>query len=47
MNTKKLINEKFGTTYTTKEVFWAINTIEKLLEGEKHRIELLDKGGIR
>lgn len=39
---RKLINEKFGTNYTTKEVFWGGETIKELLEGEKNRIELLD-----
>lgn len=38
----ELINKEFGTNYTLKEYFWAEETIEKLIEGQKYRIELED-----
>ncbi len=36
----RMINEKYGTSYTGADVFWAGDTIEKMLIGTKHNVNL-------
>lgn len=31
---------KFGTNYTTSEIFWAGETVKEIIEGEKLRIKV-------
>jgi hypothetical protein len=35
----KFINENFGTSYTTEEMFWHGSDIKKMVIGEKRRVE--------
>ncbi len=37
---KNLINERFGTNYTTKDLYWGGDVIKDMLEGNKNRIGL-------
>ena len=39
----KIINEEFGTSYTTADIFWTGGTIESLVLGRKARIDLTDE----
>jgi len=36
----RVINEEFGTQYTTWDMFLAGKTIERVLIGQKHHIEI-------
>ena len=38
----QIVNKEFGTSYTTGEVFWAGETIENIVLGQKARIDLND-----
>lgn len=36
----KLINAKFGTSYTTEQYFWSGETIKTVIEGQKLRVKV-------
>ena len=36
----KLINNQFGTNYSASDMFWVGDTIEKIIIGQKNRIDL-------
>lgn len=36
----KILNSKFGTSYTTADIFWAGETIKRTLIGDKLRLDL-------
>jgi hypothetical protein len=35
-----LINSEFGTEYTCSEIFWAGATVEDVIKGKKHRLDI-------
>lgn len=36
----KLLNQQFGTAYTTADMFWTGETVQQILEGQRLRIDL-------
>jgi len=36
----KILNEKYGTEYTTSDMFWAGETIKTVVVGTQHNIKL-------
>ena len=38
--TARIVNEEFGTSYTTSDIFWAGATIDEIVLGKKTRIDL-------
>ena len=37
----RLLNKEYATNYTTSDIFWCGSTVEQIIIGSKHRVDMV------
>jgi hypothetical protein len=37
----RLLNKEYATNYTTSDMFWCGSTVEQIIIGSKHRVDMV------